>query len=69
MSETTDNRIEQLEMTVAHLDQAIEDLNAVILAQRDEIERMTRRLNKMHGRMEELEEFMPAPEAKKPPHW
>jgi len=69
MTKTLEDRIEQLEMTIAHQDQAIEDMNAVILAQREEMDRLLRRLNKMHGRIEELEEFMPAPEAKKPPHW
>ncbi len=69
MSDTLTTRLEQVEMTLAHQDKTIEDLNAVVLAHREEIDRLTRRLNKMHGRMEELEEFMPAPEAKKPPHW
>ena len=67
MTDTT--RIEALEAALAHQDKAIEDLNAVVLTQGEEIQRLTRRLNKMMTRIEELEEFMPAPEAKRPPHY
>ena len=69
MTDTIDQRVDALEMHIAHQDQSIEDMNAVILAQGEEIERLTRRLNKLMGRVGDLEEFMPAPEAKKPPHW
>ena len=69
MTETIEQRIEALEIHIAHQDQSIDDMNSVILVQRDEIERLTRRLNKMMGRVGDLEESMPAPESKKPPHW
>lgn len=69
MTDTIDQRVDALEMHIAHQDQSIDDMNAVILAQGEEIERLTRRLNKLMGRVGELEESMPAPEAKKPPHW
>ena len=69
MIDTIEKRVETLEMHIAHQDKALEDMNAVILSQREEIDRLTRRLNKMMGRLSDLEEFMPAPESKKPPHW
>lgn len=69
MSDDLAARIERLEMHIAHQDQTIEDLNSVVLDQRDELSRLTRRIDKMHGRMADLEDHMPAPEANKPPHW
>ncbi|MBR9826105.1 MAG: SlyX family protein [Alphaproteobacteria bacterium] len=69
MSQDPTAQIEQLEMTLAHQDQTLEDLNAVILAQREELDRLTRRVNKLMSRVDMLEDAAPAPEAKKPPHW
>lgn len=69
MSAELETRIEQLEMTLAHQDQMIEDLNGVILSQREEIDRLTRRLNKLMSRVDALEDAAPGPEANKPPHW
>ncbi len=69
MSAELETRIEQLEMTLAHQDQMIEDLNGVVLSQREEIDRLTRRLNKLMSRVDALEDAAPGPEANKPPHW
>jgi len=62
-------RIEALETHLAHQDQTVEDLNTVILTQREEVELLTRRVNKMLSRLEELEAATPAPEVTKPPHY
>lgn len=65
----SEERIEALEAHAAHQDKMIDDLNEVILAQREELDRLTRRLNKMLMRVDELEAAAPAPEVKKPPHY
>ena len=69
MIDTLQARIETLEENSAHQDKTLEDLNEVILAQREEIDRLTRRLNKLLLRVDTLEAQAPAPEAKKPPHY
>ncbi|WP_339332823.1 SlyX family protein [uncultured Maricaulis sp.] len=69
MIDTLQARIEALEIHVAHQDKTVEDLNAVILDQRDALDRLTRRVNIMLTRLEELEAAAPAPEVKKPPHY
>ncbi len=68
----TDNeieRIEALEAHLAHTEKEIEDMNSVILAQREDITRLTRRLDKLMSRVATLEDAAPAPEAHKPPHY
>ncbi|RKQ95573.1 MULTISPECIES: SlyX family protein [Maricaulis] len=62
-------RIEALETHIAHQDQTVDDLNSVILAQREELDRLTRRVNKMLARLEDLEAAAPGPEVTKPPHY
>ena len=62
-------RIDALEAHIAHQDQAIEDLNEIVLAQREALDRLTRRLDKMHARVDDLEEAAPAPENRPPPHY
>ncbi len=69
MSDTTLERIEALEAHLAHTEKEIEDMNSVILVQREEILRVTRRLDKLMGRVDTLEDMAPGPEAHKPPHY
>ena len=44
-------------------------MKSVILAQREDITRLTRRLDKLMSRVATLEDAAPAPEAHKPPHY
>ena len=60
MIDTLQARIETLEENSAHQDKTLEDLNEVILAQREEIDRLTRRLNKLLLRVDTLEAQAPA---------
>jgi SlyX protein len=69
MTDTLQARIEALEIHVAHQDATVEDLNGVILAQREELDRLTRRINRMMSQVDELEAAAPAPEVTKPPHY
>ncbi|WP_203293546.1 SlyX family protein [Maricaulis parjimensis] len=69
MSEKTLERIEALEAHLAHTEKEIEDMNQVVLIQREEITRITRRLDKLMGRVDTLEDLAPGPEAHKPPHY
>ena len=69
MSDKTLERIEALEAHLTHTEKEIEDMNSVILDQREEITRITRRLDKLLGRVETLEDLAPGPEAHKPPHY
>lgn len=63
------DRIADLEIRLAHQDQAIEDLNAVILKQSEEITRLTRRLDKMLSQIQALEDSAEGPENRPPPHY
>ncbi len=69
MIDTLQARIEALETHAAHQDATVEDLNAVLLAQREELDRLTRRINRMMSQIDELEAAAPAPEVTKPPHY
>jgi SlyX protein len=69
MTDSPSVRLDRLEAHIAHQELAIEELNEVVLSQRDEIERLTRRLNKLTGRIDALEEQAPPPENRPPPHY
>jgi len=67
---TTDaDRIADLEVHIAHQDQTIEDLNAVVLRQGEDITRLTRRLDKMLSQIQALEDAAEGPENRPPPHY
>lgn len=70
-SKALSDRIDRLEMHVAHQDQAIEDLNETIQAQSAEIERLGRSLKALILRLQALEERPqgPAPVEPPPPHY
>lgn len=70
-SKALSDRIDRLEMHVAHQDQAIEDLNETIQAQSAEIERLGRSLKALVLRLQTLEERPqgPAPVEPPPPHY
>lgn len=65
---STDQRIDELEMRIAHQDKAISDLNDVITAQWKKIERMERQLQRLDEEVQSLEGG-DAPANQKPPHY
>lgn len=59
-------RIEALEMRIAHQDRIIEELNAAVTEQWKQIESLTRRVEGMVDRLQQLADG-PAPNAPEPP--
>jgi SlyX protein len=64
-------RIDELEILLAHQDQIIEDLNAAMTRQWNEIEALSRQLAKLGDRIHVVEENAsePAPAEPPPPHY
>lgn len=69
MSAELEARIEALEMTIAHQDQAIEDMNRVILDQQAEIDEMKIRMSQALDRIQTVESQMPEEPDAPPPHY
>ena len=66
----TEARLEKLEIDLAHANQTIDELNAVVFEQGRQIDRLTRKLNDMTDQMEELiENALPGHQVEKPPHY
>ena len=64
------DRMEALEIRIAHLTRAVDDLSDVVARQRREIDRLTRLVGLLAEREAEREALGGAPEADvKPPHW
>ncbi|SKA22153.1 SlyX family protein [Consotaella salsifontis] len=67
MSETP---IERLEMQIAHQGRTIDELSEQLLKQWAEIDRLSKTVAALVGRLVELEDMAaPRPEVTKPPHW
>lgn len=70
MSSELENRIEQLEIDLAHANHTVDELNTVVVDQGRQIDRLTRKLIKMTDQVEELiENGLPAHQVEKPPHY
>lgn len=69
MAQDLEGRIDALEMTVAHQDQMIEDMNTVILEQRAEIDEMRIRMSQALDRIQTVESQMPDEPDAPPPHY
>ncbi len=67
----TDDKITNIEMTLAHQDKVIAELSDVINDQWREIEALKRQLNKTNSKIEELESSANGQDDAnvKPPHW
>ena len=63
----TSNRIEALELRVAHQDKAIADLNDVILAQWKKIEMLERSLSRLNEEMQSMDSS--SVPVDRPPHY
>jgi SlyX protein len=65
-----DERISSLEISAAHQQQVIDDLNAVVIAQAGELASLRRRLDALTKRFLVVEEqIAPDVPIDKPPHW
>ena len=66
-----DDKIIDLEMTLAHQDKVIADLSDVVNAQWKEIETLKRQLSKTNSKIEELGSAIGGEDQAnvKPPHW
>ncbi|WP_300543288.1 SlyX family protein [Maricaulis sp.] len=69
MTEIRTDRLERLESHLAHQELTLEELNQVAVEQRQEIARLTRRIDKLMSRIDMLEEQAPLPEGRTPPHY
>ncbi|RYE10367.1 MAG: SlyX family protein [Hyphomicrobiales bacterium] len=63
----SDTRLDKLEMTIAYQEQAIEDLNKIVLAQAAEIEKLKRVLGNLGERVREIADNPALAEAPEPP--
>lgn len=69
-SKDHEDRIEKLEIDLAHASHTIDELNQVVIDQGKQIYRLTRKLAEMTDQMEELlESALPSPTVEKPPHY
>ncbi|MTI43371.1 SlyX protein [Roseibium hamelinense] len=70
MDSELEQRIEKLEIDLAHAMQTIDDLNSVVIEQSRLLERLNRRQIETSGQVEELmEHVLPEPGHDKPPHY
>jgi SlyX protein len=62
-------RIDALEERLTHQDETIDQLNATITAQWQQIDALTRQLAVLSERLQEAEANAPAPANERPPHY
>jgi len=62
-------RIDALEERLTYQDETIEQLNATITAQWQQIDALTRQLDVLSERLQEAETNAPAPANERPPHY
>ncbi|MEP0232820.1 MULTISPECIES: SlyX family protein [Alphaproteobacteria] len=63
-------RIEKIEMDLAHANHTIDELNQVVIDQGKQIYRLSRKIAEMTDQMEELiENALGSPTVEKPPHY
>lgn len=64
-------RIDKLEIHIAHQDEIVETLSQTIEKQWREIDRLSRSLERLTGRLQVVEETMPTPSGPEapPPHY
>ena len=70
MAKSDSDRLDELEIIVAHQAHTIEDLNETVIRQGREIERLERLVEAVVKRFQALEEQVsPEVPVTKPPHW
>jgi SlyX protein len=63
------DRIDAMEVRLTYQDMTIETLNQTITAQWVEIDRLTRQIAELKGRLQEAESNVPGPVNERPPHY
>ena len=66
MSDTSDDRITELEIKLMHHERLVETLNEVIIEQRAELDQLRRRLDGLERKLEDSGE---EPANEQPPHY
>ncbi|TYC62332.1 SlyX family protein [Rhodobacterales bacterium] len=70
MADDQEDRLEQLEIDLAHASRTIDELNGVVVDQGKQIDKLTRLLTQMTDQVEELmDNVLPAHQVEKPPHY
>lgn len=70
MSDELEARITDLETQIAHQSRTVEELNDVVIAQAELIDRLQRRLDKLEEEFQELADLAsPAHPVVRPPHY
>jgi len=70
MTKSENERLDDIEILVAHQSRMIDDLNDVILSQNETIGELRRRLDRLMRQVEELGDTMRSDiPVDKPPHW
>ncbi|PVB63237.1 SlyX family protein [Labrenzia sp. 011] len=70
MANDHEQRLEKLEIMLAHATHTIDELNTVIVDQGKKIDRLTRLFDTMNDQVEELmENVLPGHQIEKPPHY
>ncbi len=67
IEKTLSDRIDELEIHLAHQDEMLEDLHKAVAAQQTEIAELTRRLGALGSRLRAVEENTDAPPPVEPP--
>jgi SlyX protein len=66
---TDTDRLDALEMRIAHHDEVIGDLNRIVTEQWAQIDRLTRELTAMRESVRNADQFGGAPTNEPPPHY
>jgi SlyX protein len=66
---STEHRVDELEIRIAHQDKAIADLNDVITAQWKKLEMMERHLRRLGEELEAMDSLDAPAAHQKPPHY
>lgn len=70
MAKSDSNRLDELEIIVAHQARTVEDLNETVVRQDREIQRLERLVEALIKRFQAVEEqVLPEIPVTKPPHW
>ncbi|POF34664.1 SlyX family protein [Roseibium marinum] len=70
MANDHEQRLEQLEISLAHATHTIDELNQVVVGQGKQIDRLTRLVGNMTEQVDELmENVLPGHQGEKPPHY
>ncbi|MFO1477913.1 MAG: SlyX family protein [Verrucomicrobiota bacterium] len=69
MAEENSERLDRLEMHVAHLERLVEQLNGVVIEQGKVLERLSKEIRRQSGTLQTLELERVKSNVQKPPHY